>query len=134
MAKRIPNDKFRIIKMGREALFEFICENIIAEQDRLLNLDSRAAVVSCFEIDWEKGELIFLVRNERARRDDLQLPDEIDLGLLMEKLADTTGSLFSSRRQYVDLTLDEIIQIQNYEEDTDEEESSDEEELPNEEE
>ncbi|NLK39045.1 MAG: hypothetical protein GX303_02185, partial [Clostridiales bacterium] len=44
------------------------------------------------------------------------------------------GSLFSSRRQYVDLTLDEIIQIQNYEEDTYEEESSDEEELPNEEE
>lgn len=115
MGKKIPNDAFRIVKVGREALLEFICENMIAEQDRLLNLDRKAAVVSCFDINWEAGELIFVARNEREKKDDLQLPDEIDLQLLMAKMADTTKSLFSSRRQYVDLSLDEIVAIQNYE-------------------
>lgn len=122
MAKKIPSDAYRIIKVGKDALFEFICENIIAEQARLLNLDNRANVVSCFEIDWENGELIFLARNEREKKDDLQLPDEIDLRLLMAKMADTTRSLFGSRRQYVDLSLDDILRIQNYEEPAGEEE------------
>lgn len=112
MAKRIPKDAFRIIKISKEALFEFICESMIDGQEDFMHVEDVGSIVSCFDINWENGDFIFLARNEREKGEDLQLPDEIDIELLMSKLPDTTTGMFNSKKKYVDMTIDDIIDLQ----------------------
>ena len=49
----------RVIKIGREALYEFLYENMISEEENLLQV-SATEVMNHFAIDWERGEFIFM--------------------------------------------------------------------------
>ena len=48
----------RVVKIDKEALYEFIYENFIAQQEELLDI-SKSEVMNDFAIDWEKGEFLF---------------------------------------------------------------------------
>ena len=48
----------RVVKIDKEALYEFIYENFIAQQEELLDI-SISEVMNDFAIDWGKGEFLF---------------------------------------------------------------------------
>ena len=58
--KRTPltNDEVRVIKISEEALYEFIYEKFIDDQDTYLDVDN-LAVTDSFYIDWENRQFIF---------------------------------------------------------------------------
>lgn len=109
--KKLDNDKFRIIKIGREALWEFIYESMIDHQEQFFGIKG-TGFTSHFDINYETGDFIFLINNDEKY--PLSLPDEIDLQKLLEKMDNTTTTLFAKNR-YVELTLQEIEEIQGKE-------------------
>ena len=67
----------RVIKIGKEALYEFLYENMISEEENLLQV-SATEVMNHFAMDWEKGEFIFIAHQaEDADRELISLPKEI---------------------------------------------------------
>ena len=44
----------RVIKIGKEALYEFLYENIISQEESLLQV-SATEVMNSFAMDWEMG-------------------------------------------------------------------------------
>ena len=53
----------RVVKIDKEALYEFIYENFIAQQEELLDI-SKSEVMNNFAIDWEKGEFLFTAHRQ----------------------------------------------------------------------
>ena len=53
----------RIIKINKEALFEFIYENFINQEEKLLDLETNVGVNNHFDINWDTGEFIFIAHN-----------------------------------------------------------------------
>lgn len=53
----------RVVKIDKEALYEFIYENFIAQQEELLDI-SKSEVMNDFAIDWEKGEFLFTAHRQ----------------------------------------------------------------------
>ncbi len=108
--KRIPDDKYRVIKISKEALFEFICESMIDGQgdyfDVKANKDGSLPIATHFDINWDTGEVIAIARNVH------QQWDEVDPRLLLRNMKDTTSTMFEDNR-YVELTLEEIKEIQS---------------------
>ena len=49
----------RVIKIGKEALYEFLYENIISQEESLLQVPA-TEVMNHFAMDWERGEFIFM--------------------------------------------------------------------------
>ena len=109
--KTIPDNKYRIIKIGKKALFEFLYESVIDHQKEFFNVSDFTSIVTEFDIDWEKGEFICIARNELEEDEHLQFP-YIDTKKLLEKLKETTMSLFADDR-YIELSKTEIENIQN---------------------
>ena len=103
--KRIPDGTYRVIKIGKEALFEFIYESIIDNQENFFNVSDGTSIVTSFDIDWEKGELICVARNEYAENEHLQF--EIDTKKLLSKLKNTTDTLYNDNR-YIELSKMDI--------------------------
>ena len=52
----MKDNECRIIKIEKDALFEFIYENFIANHEELMDLDA-VGCMNTFAIDWEAGEL-----------------------------------------------------------------------------
>lgn len=103
--KKIPNNKYRIIKIGKEALFEFLKESVIDNQKYFFDITDDTSVVTHFDIDWDKGEFICIARNEQAENELLQF--DIDTEKLLSKLKNTTDSLFNENR-YIELSKEDI--------------------------
>ncbi len=113
--KALPADRVRVIKIGKEALFEYIYENILGEQGRLLDIPraEETEVTDLFDINFERGEFICCVyKSEGEDENLLRLPEGIDLQRLMEHLPDTTDSLLSSSDTpvYREYSMDELIE------------------------
>lgn len=103
--KKIPDGKYRIIKIGKDALFEFIRESIIANEECFFDVSDGTSIVTGFDIDWNKGEFICIARNDQGENEHLQF--EIDIKELMSKLKDTTTTLYSNNR-YIEFTKEDI--------------------------
>lgn len=103
--KTIPEGKYRIIKIGKEALFELIYESIIDNQEYFFDVTDGTKIVTNFEINWETGELICIARNEYSENEHLQF--DIDAKKLMSKLQDTTNTLYNDNR-YIEMSDEEI--------------------------
>ena len=82
---QIPKNKCRIIKIGKEALFEFIYESIIDNQENFFDVSDGTKIVTSFDINWETGEFICVARNELEDEEHLQFP-KIDTQKLLSKL------------------------------------------------
>ncbi|EKQ57612.1 inorganic pyrophosphatase [Clostridium sp. LS] len=107
----MDKDKYRIIKIGKEALYEFIYEKFIENQEEYLGVNA-LEVMNSFEIDFQNGNFIFIAhKSEDENENIIPLPKEIDLVKLMDKMGDTTSTMFGKDR-YIELSLKEIIDIQ----------------------
>ncbi|WP_295154187.1 hypothetical protein [uncultured Ruminococcus sp.] len=108
----MDKEKVRVIKISKEALFEYIYENFIANQDKYLDVD-KTEVSDYFDIDYENGNFIFCaIRFEDEDGNFLSMPSEIDLKKLMKMIPDTTDSMFSpNRKYYKEYSKDELAEL-----------------------
>ena len=103
----LNDDEVRVIKIGEEALFEFIYEKMIDDQDTYLDVDS-LSVTSHFYMDWENRQFVFCAcKSETKNGEVLELPKTIDLEKLIKKIPNTTESLYVSNR-YKKFTKSEL--------------------------
>ncbi len=104
--KRIPDDNYRIIKIGKEALFELICEAFKEREEDFLDVSDSTTIVKSFCIDWEKGEFICIARNELHEEEE-HLQFDMDTYELLSKIENTTDTLFAPDR-YIDVMKSDI--------------------------
>ena len=103
----LTNDEVRVIKISEEALFEFIYEKFIDDQGTYLDVDN-LSVTDSFYIDWENRQFIFCAyKTEDENGELLKLPESIDIEKLINKIPDTTESMYSNNR-YKTFTKSEI--------------------------
>lgn len=100
----------KVIKISKQALFEFIYENFIGGQELFLDVDP-LDVTNAFDINWERGEFIFCAcKSEDAEGNIMEFPKEIDLQQLMKNMKDTTSTMFADNR-YCEYTKEELIEL-----------------------
>ncbi|MGN1194156.1 MAG: hypothetical protein ACI4SB_01590 [Acutalibacteraceae bacterium] len=109
--KTIPDGKYRVIKINRDALFEFIYESFADNLEEFLDVSDGTSVVTTFDIDRETGSFICVARNELGDDEHLQF-DNVDTQLLLSKMGDTTDTMFKDGR-FVELTEEELLRLQN---------------------
>lgn len=106
----LHQDKVRIIKISKQAIFEYLYEKFIDDQEDFLDVEI-TDVSNFFDIDFENGRFIFCaIKAEDDSGKFLSMPDEVNLRTLMEKLPDTTDSMFSPNR-YKDFSKEELIDL-----------------------
>ena len=96
----MEDNVLRVVKIDKEAVYEFIYENFIANQRELLGVNS-ADVINNFEMD----------KQEDAEGEIISLPEEIEIQELLEKLPITTDSVLSAGQIYKDYTFEELSRI-----------------------
>jgi len=104
--KKIPDGKYRIIKIGKEALTEFIYDSINENAKRLFDVNDETSIVKCYDIDWEKGELLLIARNEYGENEHLQF--DFDTEEIFKKIKNTATTLSTDDKCYIELTEEEI--------------------------
>ena len=110
----------RVIKIGKEALYEFIYENMISEEENLLQV-SATEVMNHFAIDWEKEEFIFMAHQaEDADGELISLPKEIQPETLLKALPETADSLLGRGKVYRDYSFEELKELCGENEDSEE--------------
>ena len=107
--KKIPDNTYRVIKISKEALYEFIYESFIDNQECFLDISDGTSVVHAFGVDWENDSFIFVARNAK---DDMDAFEEIDVNALTQVISDTTSTMYQKQR-YIDLTKEQVEEIQN---------------------
>lgn len=106
----IDEDMVKVIKISKEAIFEFIYENFIDEADEYLDVNS-LEVITTFDMDWENGQFIFCAyKAEDKKGNVIHLPEEVDLQKLMRNIPDTTSSMFQEDRYKV-YTKEEMVKL-----------------------
>ena len=101
----------RVIKIGKEALYEFLYENIISQEESLLQVPA-TEVMNSFAMDWERGEFIFMAHQaEDADGEWIPLPKEI--------LPETADSLLGRGKVYRDYSFEELKEFCGENEDND---------------
>ena len=105
------NNECRIIKIGKEALYEFLYENFIANHENLMDV-SAVGNMNTFAINWETGEFIFCAhKDENEKGEIVPFPNDIDLKEVMKIIPATTKSVLMSGKKYRDYTFDELRKI-----------------------
>lgn len=108
--KALDGDTVRVIKISGEALFEFIYEKFIDDQETFFDVDP-LSVSDTFSINYERGEFIFCVhKSEDAQGKSIEFPREIDLQKLMKAIPDTAATMFAGNR-YRDYTRAELTAL-----------------------
>ena len=106
----LDNSSIRVIKIGKEALFEFIYEKFIENQEQYFDVDP-LEVIDTFDLDFENGEFIFCVhKDEDKDGNNIEFPEEIDLKKLLKKLPDTTNTMFADGR-YKEYSKEELVEL-----------------------
>lgn len=105
--KTIPDGTYRIIKIGKEALFEFLYETVIDNQERFFDVDDGTKIITAFDMDWEKGEFICAAYNDTGK----PLQRSLNTEKLLSALDNTTSTMYADNR-YIELTEEEIQRIQ----------------------
>ena len=110
MKKKLNDNSVRVIKISKEALFEFIYEKFIDDEEIFFDVDL-LDVISTFDINFERGEFICCVsKAEDADGKMLKLPEEIDLQRIMKNMPDTTATMFVENR-YKEFTKEELVEL-----------------------
>ena len=105
------NNECRIIKINRDALYEFIYENFIANHEEFMDMDA-VGNMNTFAINWETGEFIFCAhKDENEKGEIVPFPNDIDLKEVMKIIPATTKSVLMSGKKYRDYTFDEKKKI-----------------------
>ena len=103
----------RVVKIDKEALFEFIYESFNAHHDDILDI-SAVECINNFAIDWNKGTFIFAAyKGEDSAGNIIPFPEDIDINKVLEKIPTTTDSALSPGKAYRDYSFDELRKIVN---------------------
>jgi len=102
--RKLEKGKYRIIKISKEALWEFIYESIIDKQGIFFDISDETVITSHHDIDFESGNYICLVKNNIDS-------EQIDLQALLNNMEDTTQSLYEPNR-YREFSIDELVTLQ----------------------
>lgn len=106
----IDENNVKVIKIGKKALFEFIYEKFIQEQEMFFDINA-IDVSSDFHINWNTGEFIFCVyKSEDNNGNFVELSKSINLQKLIENLPNSTDSMFSKNR-YDIYTKNKLIEL-----------------------
>ncbi len=89
---KMKDDEVRILKIGRDAIFEFLYETLSGEEDRTFNVDS-LKVYNKIAMDWESGEFIFAVCNEPKDEKAKSFCENLDAEKLIKLIPDTTDTV-----------------------------------------
>jgi len=109
--KKLDKGTVRVIKIGKDALFEFIYENFLASQEKFLDVDP-LCVANHFDMDFESGQFIFCARRDEDEDGNfIPLPREIDLKKVMQSIPDTTSTMLNCSNKYKDYTEEELIEF-----------------------
>ena len=110
MKKKLDENIVRVIKISKEALFEYIYEKFIDDEETFFDVDV-LDVISTFDINFERREFICCVsKSKDADGNILKLPEEIDLQQLMENIPDTTSTMFADNR-YKEFSKEELVKL-----------------------
>ncbi len=114
--KRIPRGNHRVIKIDKEAIYEFIRESLIDNEscffDIDYNKDKSSPIVTQCMMDWEKGEFICVASNcPDGYFESAFIADE-DVEFLLSNLENTTNTLYKENR-YIELSDEEIQNLKN---------------------
>ena len=102
----------RVIKIDKDALFEYIYENFIAQEENMLDINNSVSISNHFAIDWERGEFIFVAYNDEDEAGNMiSFPKDIDMQMLLRKMPATTESALSPGKKYRDYTYDALRQL-----------------------
>lgn len=102
------NNECRIIKINKDALYEFIYENFIANHEELMDMDV-VGNMNTFAINWETGEFIFCAhKDENEKGEIVPFPKDIDLNKLMKVIPETTNSVLREGKRYRDYSFDDL--------------------------
>ena len=106
----VNDDEVRVIKIGADALFEFIYESIIDGQEAFLDVDP-LSVTDSFYMDWENRQLIFCAyKTENSKGELLKLPENMSFEKLMKRIPNTTESMYAPNRyrKYTKAKIEEM--------------------------
>ena len=108
----MDKNKVRVIKISKEALFEFIYEKFNESEDVFLEVES-TEVSNYYDIDFENGQFIYCaIKSEDEFGNFLTMPNGVNLQNLMRNLPDTTDSLFTpNQKRYKEFTKEELIDL-----------------------
>ncbi len=107
--KKIPDNTYRVIKISKEALFEFIYESFIDNQEEFLDISDGTSIVTSYAMDWDNDSFIFIAQNAN---DEPPFCKEIDALKISKEISDTTTTMYAKNR-FIDLSQDEVDDIQN---------------------
>ena len=108
--KPLSENNVRVIKISKEALFEFIYEKIIDDQETYFDVDP-LSVSDTFDVNFKDGLFICCVhKSEDKDGNIINFPAEIDLQKLMLRIPDTTPSMYQNDR-YMEYTKEELIEL-----------------------
>ena len=103
--KSIPQGNCRVIKIGKDAIYEILREYIKHDQEVFFDVSDGTKIVTHFDIDWDKGEFICVARNDYGENEHLQC--NIDTTDLLSKLKDTTETMFIEKR-YIEMSEEQL--------------------------
>lgn len=106
--KKIPDNTYRVIKISKEALFEFIYESFIDNQKTFFDVSDGRKIMTSFGIDWEDDSFIVVAQNSN---DEPPFYNEIDVHKISKAIDDTTKTMYADNR-YVELTQEQLDAIQ----------------------
>ena len=111
--KQLEKDKYRVMKISKDALWEFIYESVIDKQESFFDVSDGTKISTFHDIDFESGSYICLVKSSAGDETPMALPppEGIDLQALLKNMEDTTGSLYQPNR-YKELSIEEIKDMQ----------------------
>ena len=109
--KKIPDNTYRVIKISKDALFEFIYESFIDNQETFFDVTDGTKIVTSFDVDWENDSFIMVAQNAN---DELPFGKEIDVKKISDAIEDTTHTMYEDSR-YIELTQEQLDAIQEKE-------------------
>ena len=109
----MKENQCRIIKIEKDALYEFIYENFIANHKELMDEDT-IENINTFTIDWETGSFLFCThKSEKENGEIVPFPKDINLNELLKVLPATTNSVLAPGKNYRDYSFEELRKIVN---------------------
>ncbi len=109
--KKIPDNTYRVIKISKDALFEFIYESFIDNQETFFDVTDGTKINHHFNIDWESGSFTIVAENAN---DEAPFYSDIDVEKISKAIEDTTNTMYADDR-YIELTQEQLDAIQEKE-------------------
>ena len=105
--KKIPDNTYRVIKISKDALFEFIYESFIDNQETFFDITDGTKIMTSFDIDWEEGSFTMVAQN---CKDESSFYNEIDIKKISKGIDDTTNTMYADNR-YIELSQEQLDAI-----------------------